>query len=240
MTMRYGPPTLRRAAVVLASVLLLSGCVTTSHHTGKGLPKDENARRVLVLPPDVELSILHAGGMEEPNAEWTRQARRNIADDLTQRFREMKVSLVNGDNISAENADDADELQMLKLHEAVGGAILTHQYQTPLQLPTKANGFEWSLGPRTQELKKKYGGDYALFLFVRDSYASSGRVATMVVAALFGVGIQGGVQVGFASLVDLNSGEVVWFNRLVRGGGDLRTAPAARETVSQLLANFPK
>jgi hypothetical protein len=238
--MRDYPGVWRRTAVVITAIFMLSGCVTTSHHTGKGLAKDESARRVLVLPPDVELSILHAGGIQEPNAEWTRLARRHIADDLGRRFREMKVSLVNGDNISAENADDAEELQMLKLHEAVGWAILTHQYATPLQLPTKANGFEWSLGPKMRTLKQKYGGDYALFLFVRDSYASSGRVATMIVAAMLGVGIEGGVQVGFASLVDLNTGEVVWFNRLVRGGGDLRTAPAAQETVSQLLANFPK
>ena len=40
----------------------------------------------------------------------------------------------------------------------------------------------------------------------------------------------GGQQVGFASLVDLNSGQVVWFNRLARETGDLRTADEAAET----------
>jgi hypothetical protein len=219
---------------------LLGGCVTTSHHTGKPLPKDQSARRIVVLPPDVELSVLHAGGFEEPNAEWTQQARKHIAKDLADRFRVMQVSLVNGDKISAARASDANELQLLKLHEAVGSSILRHQYPGPFQLPTKVESFEWSLGPQARVLKKKYGGDYALFLFVRDSYASGGRVAAILVGALFGVGIQGGVQIGFASLVDLNSGEVVWFNRLARTAGDLRTPTAASETVSQLLSNFPK
>lgn len=230
----------RRIVAVVAIGALVSACQTIAHQTRKELPKDQAARRIVVLPPDVELSILHAGGLEEPNAEWTRAARRHIADDLATRFRAMNVPLVNGGTIAPETSGDGRELQLLKLHEAVGQSILIHQYQGPLQLPTKAATFDWSLGPQTQHLRQKYGADFALFVFVRDSYASAGRVATIVVAALFGVGVQGGIQIGFASLVDLKTGEVVWFNRLARPSGDLRTATAATETVNQLLADFPK
>ncbi len=60
-----------------------------------------------------------------------------------------------------------------------------------------------------------------------------------IFAALLGVAVQGGVQLGFASLVNLNSGQVVWFNRLVRGSGDLRNPDGARETAGVLLADFP-
>lgn len=41
---------------------------------------------------------------------------------------------------------------------------------------------------------------------MRDSYASAEHKAAMVALALFGVGIPGGFQVGYASLVDLRSG----------------------------------
>lgn len=237
---RVGPILIHRVFPTVLAALVLAGCQTIAHQTRKELPKEQTARRVVVLPPDVQLSVLHAGGVDEPNAEWTRNARRHIADDLAARFRAMKVTLVNGDNIAPESAGDAKELQLLKLHEAVGHAILLHQYQGPLSLPTKTGKFEWTLGPDSRHLKQKYGGDYALFVFVRDSYASSERIATMIVLAALGVGIQGGIQVGFSSLVDLNTGEVVWFNRLLRPSGDLRTADAAKETVNMLLADFPK
>jgi hypothetical protein len=46
--------------------------------------------------------------------------------------------------------------------------------------------------------------------------------------------------VGFASLVDLETGNVVWFNRLARAAGDLRTEPAARETIQTLIAGLPQ
>ncbi len=62
----------------------------------------------------------------------------------------------------------------------------------------------------------------------------------MVALALFGVGVPGGSQVGYASLVDLNSGQVLWFNRLLRASGDLREAEKAAETLDALLERFPK
>jgi hypothetical protein len=61
----------------------------------------------------------------------------------------------------------------------------------------------------------------------------------MVAAAILGVGLQGGSQVGFASLVDLRSGDVVWFNQIYRPTGDMRTAEPAAETVKILHAGFP-
>ena len=58
-------------------------------------------------------------------------------------------------------------------------------------------------------------------------------------AALFGVAVSGGQQVGFASLVDLRTGNIVWFNRIMNGTGDLRTADPAQKTVEDLLRELP-
>ena len=53
------------------------------------------------------------------------------------------------------------------------------------------------------------------------------------------MGIPAASQVGYASLVDLKTGQVVWFNHLLRGTGDLREAKAADETFDALLKGFP-
>jgi hypothetical protein len=58
-------------------------------------------------------------------------------------------------------------------------------------------------------------------------------------ALLFGVVPQGGMQLGFASLVDLQTGQIVWFNRLVSPAGDLRTPEAAEKAIQELLVNNP-
>ena len=63
---------------------------------------------------------------------------------------------------------------------------------------------------------------------------------SVVTTLLFGVPLAGGQQAGFASLVDLDTGNIVWFNRLQRGTGDLRTLDAARGSVSALMTEFPQ
>ena len=59
-------------------------------------------------------------------------------------------------------------------------------------------------------------------------------------AAALGVGLVGGQQIGFASLVDLTTGEVVWFNHLHSTAGDLRTSEPAKKTVALLMSGLPK
>ena len=93
--------------------------------------------------------------------------------------------------------------------------------------------------------------DYALFLYAEDSFASTGRVALQVLGiAGCAVGfcaptIGGGGQFAYASLVDLRTGEVVWFNVLQTGSqiagikiGDIRTPEGAAAMVERLLGRM--
>jgi hypothetical protein len=107
-------------------------------------------------------------------------------------------------------------------------------------LPSKQGKFDWSLGPSVAAISRSHQADYALFLYVRDSYATAGRVAVIAVAAILGVGVPGGSQIGFSSVVDLKTGDIVWFNWLARGHGDLRTPEAAGETVKALVSDSLK
>jgi hypothetical protein len=166
-------------------------------------------------------------------------ARKNIAKALAETLRRRQDTLLRYQPPKDDWEKQHLHAQLVKLHEAVGESILIHKYTPAYQLPTKTGKLDWSLGKNTSSLHEEYGADYALFIYIRDSYASSGRAAAIVVAALLGVGLPGGLQVGFASLVDLRSGQVVWFNRLLRGTGDLRTLSPAMEAIGVLLEGVP-
>ena len=56
------------------------------------------------------------------------------------------------------------------------GSILTHHYGV-LKLPNKDGKFDWTLGEGVKALREDADADYALFVFLRDSYASAGRKA---------------------------------------------------------------
>lgn len=199
----------------------------------EGFAKLPAGTKIAVMPLDIELFLLSAGGVAEPQAEWTAKAHENLA----RAFREKPFPNVEFIVL----ADDGDsEIEPLnRLHGAVGNAIVLHHTVPSYQLPTKHGKLEWSLGDSFSNLKAKTGARYALFSFVRDSYASGQRVATIVVAAILGVGLTGGIQNGYASLVDLDTGQIVWFNRLIRGRGDLRDFESARESLNALLESFP-
>ena len=219
--------------------LIASGCAQTKsfvHESAEARPS--GTARVLLLEPDIELSELTAGGLLVPNAAWTDAGRRHVDTALKELMAESNAEIVHYeplDDLTAEHP----QAQLIKLHGAVGLTILFHQYNQAFALPTKKDKFDWTLGPAVQVLRQEYDADYALFVYLRDSFATSGRVALIIVGAIFGVGVPGGVQVGFASLVDLETGDIVWFNRLVSEVGDLRERDSARDATENLLDDLP-
>lgn len=190
--------------------------------------------RIVLMPLDVELFTMTAGGMTEPQAHWTEQARNHLRASLKRRESMMDAPLIELDDA------DAQVTGLNHLHGAVAAAIALHHYLGHYALPTKEKRMDWHIGADTTWLRERTGADYALFLFVRDSYATAERKMTMFLAAMLGLGIPAGIQVGYASLVDLGNGQVVWFNRLIRGTGDLREAEPAEESITALLDKFPR
>jgi hypothetical protein len=231
----------RALALLVTAALLLAGCVAPIQRQTPQLRRTEHVPTVVVMPIDLELSELTAGGLEEPRADWTDAALKNWRAALEARAEHYRVKLVDYRPDRGTPEEQATSLELQRLHRAVGSAVLAHHYQRALELPTKGEKFDWSLGPAVAAIAQAQGADYALFLYVRDSYVSPGRVALIVVAAVLGtIGIPGGAQVGFASMVDLKTGDIVWFNRLARGSGDLRTPEAAAETVDALVSDALK
>jgi len=233
------------SAIVSLAILavILTGCaVPTSQKIQPDLALRAGTEKILLMPMDIELSSLTAGGIQEPNAEWTQLAEQHVKKTIDDKFANKSIDMLQHDDLQAVQTDaefQEIDTQLIKLHEAVGLSILLHKYIPNLTLPNKQGKFDWTLGPQTILLKEKYGADYALFVYLRDSYCTAGRVAFIAVAAAIGVGVPGGQQTGFASLVDLNTGEIVWFNRLLRATGDLRTQEAAASSVDVLLSDFP-
>ena len=221
------------AAMTLA--LLLSACATTRNvQQIETLESVGENPKVLLMPPDIRYYLVTAAGVPEPHAEWTEAARKNFSVAV-QNFAE-------GIGANLHPMNDADmtplEVQYRKLHEAVGFSVMMHHFGT-LKLPNKNKAFDWSLGPGVSELAEEYDADYALFVFYRDEQASGGRIALAVIAAAAGGYASAGSEHGFASLVDLKTGDIVWFNVVGAGSGELRDESGAETAVRTLFKDLP-
>jgi hypothetical protein len=230
-------PTLRGA--LIASTIMLAGCSSTKQVADLGFRPPEGNYRLIVMRPDVSVGLLTAGGITEPRDDWTEAARTNVLHAIaTRQAGHGGVTTVAATRAEA-GGDPIALAELDRLHTAVGQTIQAHKY-TPLTLPTKAGTFDWTLGEPAVAYGKATGYDYALFFHARDSFSSSGRVALQALGfmgCMVGVCIvaPGGQQAAFASLVDLHTGRIVWFNQRTSTVGDMRTADGADKVVAGLL-----
>jgi hypothetical protein len=232
-----------RVLLVVLLVLACGACTTTQREAAADFKPPQGNYDIIIMRPDIAVSVLTAGGTLEPREDWTNTARENVLASI------RKQQLARGGNskiaLTRADAGGAPELvlELEQLHEAVGQSIQLHKYTPYGNLPTKSDKFDWTLGQSAVEYGRASGHDYALFLFARDSFSSGGRQALQAIGFLgcmVGVCMMpaGGLQAGFASLVDLKTGHVVWFNYLASSVGDIRTPEGADAMVNRLLSSM--
>ena len=226
----------RSPALVLA-LLALAGCATAPSNVQQidRLESVKENPRVLLMPPDIRYYQISAGGVAEPHAEWTEAAQTNFAASVSAYAEDIGTELV----VMDDSDLSPEEIRYNKLHEVVGTTVLVNHFGM-LKLPAKAGAFDWSLGPGIAEVAEDYDADYGLFVFYRDEQATGGRVALAVLAAAAtGSYVSAGSEYGFASLVDLRTGDLVWFNVVVAGSGELRDPAGADTAVARLFQDMP-
>ena len=224
--------------LLFLAALLLNACAQTSHHRADGIaPQAELGRgaQVLIVEPDIELTELLTSGVQQPRADWTADATRYVTESLDAALTARGAQLTHY-RVPQDPQLRDQQRQSILLHQAVGTSILLHRHFN-VPLPHKGTAFDWTLGPGVRKLDPD--ARYALFVLLRDSYATSNRKAVMAIGMVFGIGVSLGQQVGFASLVDLNDGRVVWFNLLNSATGDVRNAEGAKAAVAMLLDGVP-
>ena len=233
----------RRLAPLGAALLLWAGAVPVAAQEkaavkpGFVMPSTPRPK-ILVFRPDVTVGSQSAGGVVSPNADWTRDARRNLADALV-----AARPGGSGEVVFMPELEGDDGLLLADyraLFKAVADTVLQHRLFKGNRLPTKKTGFEYTLGSEIARLGALGGGDYGLFVYTNDAFGSTGRKLLQIFAAgVAGVGMTSGSHTGYAALVDLHTGDLVWINADGQMGGDVRDADGATKRVRQLLEDLP-
>ncbi len=236
----------RQRWLVLLPVVLfaLAACTQTMRRVDdNAMTRATRPKVLLLMPMDVTLARLTAGGVQEVVEEWTTAARRNLLRALRAELVRRDVRLVLHKAVNDEHAFDrvgeGPDLALMRLHRLVGFAILTHKFLGE-KLPTKKGRFDWTLGKTAHRLSEGTRADHALFVFIHDTYSSFTRKLLYSLTAGLGLGIVDlGSTVGFASLVDLRTGQVVWFQVFSSEVTDLREEKGTRKLAHDILKGFP-
>lgn len=240
---RPGDPPLRaqffsrlwRCSAAFIFSTTLSGCVSVdlAKQNFEAIPAKSH---LVLMPPDIKYYKVTAGGILEPAADWSLQARQSFDQAIDAVVSELSEA------VSFERATELEDaaLEYDKLHRAIGRTIIDSHFgvqnlRAKRDAATNSYTFDYSLGAGVADLGISSKGDYALFIYFRDYQASAGRVGLAVIGAISGIGVYTGHTEGFASLVDLQTGAIVGFKQVQASAGDMRQPDAATKMMRHML-----
>ena len=198
---------------------------------------------VVVMPPDIRLFEVTTAGRFEPRDDWTEAGKSEVATALGAELAARGITAEPYREPGADSERNRAHAQVRGLFGLVAQTILVHYVDEKQRLPSMNGRFAWTLGPDAAVLADDHSGArFGLWVSFGDGYSSAGRRAMNAAAAIVGGTLVWGRQVGHAALVELKTGDIVWFARRISSGssGDLRTPDGARNAVHALLEALPR
>lgn len=208
-----------KSSCLIILFLFCSGCAA---HNLRVSPSFSQAsiriKTVAVLPPDIKVYRLTAGGVSELMDEWNETSRslvwRSLQKYLGQRYG-YNIKFID-EKLLNDNCKDAWE-STKPLYNAVASSALMHAYPGPYVFSSKVENFDYTLGPRIGEIAKACQADALFFVSGYDHEATGGRVALSYWNYIAGA-ITGVTTVLFnpsfmsVALVDGQTGQLLCFN----------------------------
>jgi hypothetical protein len=196
-------------------------------------------KKVLVIPAEVRVQEISAGGVMTRVPELTVKASANLSES-TRRYLINKKSLEASADLPALTDMEKDQLDdyLATFYMVSLSAFNTTQYGGSAWEHKRRN-FDYSLGRGLAFLKDKTGADAALMIVGDDVVTTGGRKAAAVIGALVGVVVPMGRSVVYACMVDLTTGDLLWINSALSGSKDLSNESSAASMVADILAPYP-
>lgn len=209
------------------------GCTTSKQYLAHPEFKinSKKIKTVLLIPPDIKIYELSAGGATELMDDWSRKGEENVKEALLKAFknksREIKELV-----ISEDFKEEIDDIQALYRVISFSEEFVVYR---------KNKDFDYSVGS-IEWILKKYEADALIIVNGFDHRATTGRKAAGIATALLYGNL---VYIGVVTLnigVVGPTGTILWKKSFLspRGGGgyDFRNGEDAAYIVETILSDF--
>ncbi len=179
-----------KSVFLLMVLSLVCGCAATNYRASPNYQSIvREIKTVAVMPPDVKMYEVSAGGMTQEMDEWSETAKKNITEALKKDFvgrYDVKVNFID-EKWLKENHKEAWRNNR-SLYNAVSDSAYSHGFPGLGAFPHKVENFDYTLGTEIQELSSSLDADALLFVWGVDYELTGGRKAMeFFQAALVGV-----------------------------------------------------
>lgn len=203
------------------------------------LPPAERPKKILLLPPQMFVAELSAGGVIQKQDDWTKEANENLLAAAETHFREngrfvpMRMPLL-------ENEDAEKVESHIGLYDRVSYAIYIYGRGLDSGWQHKKTEWDYTLGNGLAFLREKTGADTALIFTGADIISTSGRKAAFAVGLMLGIAIPIGQSFISVGLADLKTGEIRWMSYDQSMTLDSRDPAAVQELVRDFFISYPQ
>lgn len=237
-------PTFRWLLVLLALAAGSALAQGRLHYSLSEPPQRAMPRKLVLLPPDVEVLELSAGGVPERVPKWTEAATENLLRGIREIVSgRTDIELIAAPELRTGERDELD--QFLATYMVVGSTAFQITQLADPAWEHKRKRFDYTLGSGLAFLRERTGADAAIVLVGYDVVSTTERKALAILgtiaAAAVGVGVimPMGQALVVAGIIDLASGDILWMNQTASGQYDLKDYESAREMLREIFRGYP-
>lgn len=195
-------------------------------------------KKIVLLPPQVFVHELSAGGVPTRKSDWEAVSRANFAAAAERLARERGAFEI----VAAPEFDPAlaDLVEAhLGLYERVAASVFVYGRGQDAAWAHKKNEFDYTLGPGLAFLAESTGADAALIVLGADYISSGGRKLAFFAGLALGVVMPLGQSFFAVGVVDLKTGNVQWMGFDASLSLDSREAPKVDALMRAFYATWP-
>lgn len=172
---------------------------------------DARPKKIVLLPPQVFVFELSAGGVPTRMADWEAAARDNLSAAATRVAQESGLfELLPAPPLAPADLDRLDA--HIGLYDRVAQSVFVYGRGEQSAWAHKKNEFDYTVGPGLAFLREQTGADAALIVLGADFISSGGRKAAFIAGLALGIIMPLGQSFMTAGIVDLKTGDVQWMS----------------------------
>lgn len=195
-------------------------------------------KKILLLPPQMFVAEMSAGGVIQKQDDWTQQANENLLAAIEAHGRESnRFETLRMPNLSSAESEIVES--HIGLYERLASAIHAYGQGKDSGWEQKKKEWDYTLGQGLSFLREKTGADYALVFAGADIISTGGRKATFTVGLLLGIAIPLGQSFITAGMVDLQSGIIEWLTYDQSMSMDTREPEEVESMVRDFFKTYP-
>lgn len=224
---------------ITASIGIVAVCATAiafadprEHFTVTSTsPRTMLPHKVLLLPLDISVYRVGAGGVTERAEDLTKDERTETETMLRDEIAKDKhLEFVAFPTLDSGTQALLDEY--IELYDQVAGAALLHTSRLGAW-PQKVNHFDYTLGDGLRFLRQRSGADAALIIHGEGGVPTTSSFVAGLIPIIVGVvAVPQARAQAVVGIVDLQTGNLLWLNHAMLPGG-------VGNAVSRALGEYP-